>query len=213
MWALLAGAGALTLAGLAIYLTLAALPFAQQAVAEAGEHAGHSGGGGGFPLDFAAPFGGTRFAWAMRLALVGAAAAFLIATGRYFFADQAVRRGGRVDRWTTPLLVVVVGLAAASLAGSSLAGHASSLGGPLFAAIDWLHLVAVGAWLGTLPGLLLLVGLARRGERGQVAMAALGRHSRIALVPLRSWLSPAWRTRRSCSGIPATSWRAAMATC
>jgi copper transport protein len=183
VWLMLAALGALTVGALAIYLTLAALPFTGQLVAEAGAHAGHGAAPtSGFPLDFAAPFGATSFANAMRLALVGAGFAFLIATGRYFFADDAARRGNPTNRWTLPILAIIATAGAAALLGSSLAGHASSIGGPLFAAFDWLHLMAVAAWLGTLPGLMLLAGLARRGERRTVVIAALRRHSRIALV-------------------------------
>ncbi|HET7141564.1 MAG TPA: copper resistance CopC family protein, partial [Candidatus Limnocylindria bacterium] len=142
VWALLGAVGAIAVGGLAIYLTLAALPFTGQPLAEAGGHAHGAAATGGFPLDFAAPFGSTPFANAMRLALLGAGGAFLVATGRYFFADEAVRHGKRPDAWTVALLIVVVLLAEASLAGSSFAGHAASLGGPLFGVMDWLHLLA-----------------------------------------------------------------------
>lgn len=179
IWAVLAITAALAFAGLAIYLTLAALPFAQAA----GGHAGHGTTATAFPLDFAAPFGTTSFAWAMRLALAGTGAAFLLATGRYFFADAARRGGGALSRWTVPLLIAVAALAAAALAGSSLAGHAAAIGGPLFGVFDWLHLAAVGVWLGTLPGLLLLaVRARRRGDRARILGQALRRHSRLALV-------------------------------
>ncbi|HET8571824.1 MAG TPA: copper resistance protein CopC [Candidatus Limnocylindria bacterium] len=182
VWAALAGLAALAVGGLAIYLTLAALPFTNAPAAEAGGHGGHPLATGPFPLDFAAPFGTTAFANAMRLALVGGGAAFLVATGRYFFADDAVRHGRRLERFAAPFLVVVAAAAAASLLGSSLAGHAASLGGPLFGAFDWLHLLAVGAWLGTLPGLMLLAWLSRPGERRACVVNALQRHSRVALV-------------------------------
>ncbi len=185
LWAVLAGVGALTVGGLSIYLTLASLPFLQPGVATAGGHAGHElGPAGAFPLDFAAPFGSTPFAYAMRLALIGAGLAFLVATGRYFFADEAARHGRRLDSSAMPVLLVIALAAAASLAGSSLAGHPSSIGGPFFAVIDWLHLLAVAAWLGTLPGLLLLAWLLGRHDasRRELVGAALRRHSRIALV-------------------------------
>jgi copper transport protein len=184
IWAVLAVIAALAFAGLAIYLTLAALPFAQAA----GGHAGHGVSPSAFPLDFAAPFGTTSFAWAMRGALAGTAAAFLVATGRYFFADAA-RRTDRsaahagANRWTVPMLLTVVVLAAVALAGSSLAGHAAAIGGPVFGIFDWLHLLAVGIWLGTLPGLLLLaLRVRRRADRRPILGQALRRHSRLALV-------------------------------
>ncbi len=66
----------------------------------------------------------------------------------------------------------------------SFAGHASALGGPLNAAIDWLHLVAAAAWLG---GLLAVYTLATRvrkvgGSVRSVAAEMLRRHGRLALV-------------------------------
>ena len=66
----------------------------------------------------------------------------------------------------------------------SVAGHASALGGPLNAAIDWLHLVAAAAWLG---GLLAVYTLATRvrkvgGSVRSVAVEMLRRHGRLALV-------------------------------
>ncbi|HEX5396991.1 MAG TPA: copper resistance protein CopC [Candidatus Limnocylindria bacterium] len=183
VWAVLGGLGALAVAALAIYLTLAAQPFTGEAAAAVSGHAGHElATSGGFPLDFAAPFGSTSFAWAMRLALAASGLVFLLATGRFFFADAAVRHGERLRSWAVPLLVVVACASALSLAGSSLAGHASSLGGPLFGIFDWLHLLAVGAWLGTVPGLLLLAGLSRGTYRRATVIDALRRHSRIALV-------------------------------
>src|SRR6266566_4121050 len=118
-WALIAACAALAFGGLAAYLTLAAQP-----LVGAGGHPGH--GGGIVPLDFAAPFGATRFAMAMRVALIGSGTAFLLAIGRYFTLDEA-RRRARVprDRERGILLLVALG-AAISLAGSSLAGHAAS---------------------------------------------------------------------------------------
>jgi copper transport protein len=157
--------------GLALYLSLSARP-----IVEAGAHVGH---GTGFPLDFASPFGSTPFANAMRVALVGAGAAFVAATARFFAADESRRRGisSPATRGEVGWLVAVMMLAGLSLAGSSLAGHAASLGGPLFAAIDLGHLLGVAAWIGTLPGLFLLA-LRARDTLGE----ALRRHSRVAMV-------------------------------
>ena len=175
-WLLLAACGALAFSGLAAYLTLAAQP-----LVGAGSHPGH--GGGIVPLDFAAPFGATPFATAMRIALIGSGVAFLLAVARHFSIDEALRRG-RAPRDREPAVLVLVAIAAAiALAGSSLASHAASAGGPLFGFFDWLHLVAVSVWLGTLPGLMVLL---RRGQGGfagrSTALAALRRHSRIAIV-------------------------------
>jgi copper transport protein len=175
-WALIAACAALAFGGLAAYLTLAAQP-----LVGAGGHPGH--GGGIVPLDFAAPFGATRFAMAMRVALIGSGTAFLLAIGRYFTLDEARRRARLPrDRERGILLLVALG-AAISLAGSSLASHAASVGGPLLGAFDWLHLVAVSVWLGTLPGLIVLLRRGRTGAAGRsTVLAALGRHSRIAIV-------------------------------
>ncbi|MDP9467224.1 MAG: copper resistance protein CopC, partial [Chloroflexota bacterium] len=179
-WGAIAIAAAIAFGALAAYLTLAARPFVE---ASAG-HPGH-GGVGAFPLDFAAPFGGTPFATAMRVAEVGAGAAFLLAIGRYFALDEARRRGAAEKRDRDPAFLGLLGVAAAvSLAGSSLAGHAAASGGLLFAGVDWLHLLAVAAWVGTLPGLLLLARRARRlaADGGPLLGAALRRHSRLAMA-------------------------------
>lgn len=173
-WGLLALSAWLAFGGLASYLTVSA-----QLLGLGAGHPGH--GSGTVPLDFAAPFGSTPFAMAMRLALGGAGLAALLASVRWVQVDEGRRRASPPRGSETPMLVAVLGTAAASLAGSALAGHASSLGGLGFATIDWLHLVSVAIWLGALPGLLVLV---RRGRRtgARTARGALQRHSRVALV-------------------------------
>jgi copper transport protein len=170
-WGMIAATAATAFAALWAYLTIAARPFVQAS-------AGHPGSAGsGFPLDFAAPFGATPFADAMRLAEIGLGAALLLATARLL--SPAVRRGD--DR---PALLMVGGAGAIALAGSSLSGHAAARGGLLFAGIDWLHLLAVAAWVGTLPGLLLLASRSHRlGPDGRHLLGnALRRHSRLALA-------------------------------
>jgi copper transport protein len=179
-WGAIAFIAAIAFGGLAAYLTLAARPF----VEGFGGHVGH-GGGGALPLDFAAPFGATSFANAMRLAEVAIGMAFVLATGRYFSLDEARRRRVEAARDRDPAILWLVAMAAAvALAGSSLAGHASAAGGILFAAIDWVHLLAVSAWVGTLPGVLLVAWRARRlGQAGEWLLGAtLRRHSRLALA-------------------------------
>ncbi len=178
-WGAIALVGAIAFGALAAYLTLAARPF----VEPGGGHPGHAAGA--FPLDFAAPFGATSFAMAMRVAQIGAAAGFLIATFRYFVLDEARRRGRTaVPGGEVPMLLAVMGAGAVALAGSSLAGHAAAFGGWPFAAIDWVHLLGVSAWVGSLPGLLLLDVRGRRAhETGPSTLgAALRRHSRLALA-------------------------------
>jgi copper transport protein len=117
-------------------------------------------------LDPAAAFGWSPFAIAMRVTIVASMAAAVLS----LFARS---RG-----WLVAFLLAV------GLAGMSVAGHAASLGGPAFAALDWLHLVAVAAWLGALPGLLVLARRIRgRGTTlGQAAALLLRRHGRLALI-------------------------------
>lgn len=174
-WLWLAACAALAFTGLAAYLTLAAQPLTGGA--------GHPGHGGGIvPLDFAAPFGATRFAMAMRVALVGSGAAFLLGVARHFTLDESRRRGRLPRDREGGILVLVAGAAAISLAGSSFASHAAAAGGVLFGLFDWLHLVAVAVWLGTLAGLFVLLRRTRALPDRSVALGALRRHSRIAIV-------------------------------
>jgi len=152
-WLTLSICSAIAFVGLAVHLTLAAQPMA-----------GTGSPSGGFPLDFAAPFGSTRFAMAMRVSLVGAGAGILLALSRRS--------------------LLAVGLAGLLfLAGLALAGHPASSGGALFGVADWLHLVAVATWLGTLPGFFLLVRRLRGNDDGRAAIGTvMRRHSRLALV-------------------------------
>ena len=151
-WRLVAVAALAGSAGVVAYLWLAARPIVD-AVSP-----------GFLPawLDPAAAFGWSPFAVAMRLSIVMA----LVAGGVAW-----------LDRWPERTRVAIVGLLlAGALAGMSVAGHAASYGGPAFAVLDWLHLLAVAAWLGALPGLLLLAR--RSGETG----AILRGHGRLALI-------------------------------
>jgi len=136
----------------------------------------------GLVLDFAAPFGDTPFANAMRvtqagLVIAAIAASLGLASSVGRGSERSVRR-----REAGALICVGVG-AAVALAGWSLGSHAAALGGAAFAALDWLHLVAVAAWLGALPGVLLLLARGRRRSDGSsMAPDALIRHSRVALA-------------------------------
>ena len=173
-WGWIAISAGIAFGGIAAYLTLSA-----QSLGIGVGHPGH--GGGIIPLDFAAPFGATPFAMAMRLALVGSGVAGLVAAARYFEVDEARRRARSPSDRERLLLLAVLVSALASLAGAAVAGHAASLGGPIFAAIDWLHLISVAAWLGALPGLLILAARSRQAADLPVT-TVLGRHSRVALV-------------------------------
>lgn len=155
-WALIGGACLAASAGVVGYLLLAARPIAGTA-------------GTGIPLDPAAAFGWTAFAIAMRVAvLAGVAAAALAILGARFDGSRR--------------LVVAVALAIAiGMAGMSLAGHAA-VGGIGFAALDWLHLVAVAAWLGGLPTALVLAARVEGVAWRTALTAILRRHGRLALV-------------------------------
>lgn len=153
---LIGGAALAAAAGVVAYLALAARPILRAL-------------GEDLPppwLDPAAAFGWSPFAIAMRVTIVAAIAA----AGLSLLAP------------TRPWLVGL--LLAVGLAGMSAAGHAASLGGPAFAALDWLHLLAVAAWLGALPAMLVLARR-RRGPGMTVIEAArplLRRHGRLALI-------------------------------
>ncbi len=155
-WALVAGGGFVTAIGLAAYLALSARPVAEPA---------------GFSLDPAAAFGWTPFAIAMRVAMLGG-----VASAGIGIVSLAIG-------WRGTAAVLAGICLGAALAGMSAAGHASSLGGPLNVAIDWLHLVAVAAWLGGLPA---VYALARRAAGGGTTRRMVGdilrQHGRLALV-------------------------------
>ena len=160
-WRIVLICAAAAVIGLALYLLLSARPI--------------GGASDSLLFDVAGQFGWTPFAIAMRVAMVAALLATLLAL------LGAVGRPRISDGW---LAALVGGGLAICLAGMSAAGHASSLGGPLNAAIDWLHLVAAAAWLGGLPAIYPLaarVGTAG-GSRRVAAGEMLRRHGRLALV-------------------------------
>jgi copper transport protein len=161
-WGLLLVASVLAFVALAAFLVVAAraLPGAPE---------------GSLPFDLAAPFGDTSFATAMRLALVAAIAATALAAWSLF-----TRRVGAAP------LVGLLAAGIALLAGFSLAGHASALGGPANTLFDLGHLAAVAAWLGALPAVgNLFAATLRRTDptlRRRVMGTALRRHGALALV-------------------------------
>jgi len=170
-WLLIGFSSGVAFVGLALYLTLAARPI----VAALGAGDGNNGGAG-FSLDFAAPFGWTPFAVAMRVALAACAAGFALGLSR-FFAGRGRVGGGEDRRWALVAGVVL----AVAVAGMSMAGHAAATGGPAFGALDWIHLASVAAWLGALPAALVL---ARRMDDGggRALRGILRRHARVAMV-------------------------------
>lgn len=185
LWIVLGLFGLAGFAGLAAYLTLTSAALGTAAAQT------------GIPLDLAAAFGWTPFAIAMRIALAGSLGAFVVAAARWVMLDGVRRRGraatgaaspvsGTTDLTgrERPMLALCGALAAVGLLGSSLAGHAAALGGPLNAAVDWLHLLGVAAWIGTLPGLLLFVSVSRDVQSGAGALrgAVLRRHARVAML-------------------------------
>lgn len=156
-WRMVGVASLLGAIGIAGYLLLSARPIAA---------ALGPGAGTGIPLDVAGSFGWTPFAVAMRVALLSSMAVAAISV-------LTRLRGG----WVAAA-AVLLGVA---LAGMSMAGHAAASGGPLFAGIDWIHLVAVAAWLGALPAAIVLAR--RAGEsRTPILGAILRRHGRVAIV-------------------------------
>lgn len=151
-WRLVAWSALLGAGGVAAYLLLAARPLPST----------------GIGLDPAAAFGWTPFAIAMRLAIAcGLIAALLATVGRRVAGPRRT--------------IVVAGLIGVALACMSVAGHAATAGGPGFAALDWLHLVAVAAWLGALPAAWALAGRSD-GARRTTLVELLRAHGRVALV-------------------------------
>ena len=160
-WRLVAVAGLLAVAGLAMYLWLSSRPIVDAVPARAE----------GLPFDVAAPFGWTPFAIAMRVALVAGLGTVLIAI---LGSTVGAARGSR------GLATVSTIGALAALGGMAMAAHAAAIGGPVFGLLDLAHLVAAGAWLGALPALVLM---GRRGPDGRpITWLLLRRHGAVALV-------------------------------
>jgi copper transport protein len=153
-WVLIALTSVAAAVGVLGYLLLAARPISGTP-------------GTGVPLDPASAFGWTPFAIAMRAAVIAA----VVAAGVSLVA-MFMRGAGR-------LAGAAAGALGVGMAGMSLAGHAAT-GGPAFAALDWLHLVAVAAWLGGLPAALVMAGGAPSSRTSLAAI--LRRHGRLALV-------------------------------
>jgi len=160
-WWLVTVAGLATVAGMSTYLVIGGRPLAASVGLQ-----------GGLPIDPAAPFGWTPFAIAMRVTLVAGLLTGLLA------AWGALRGGG------LRLALAALVLGATALAGMSSAGHASAAGGAGFAAVDWVHLLAAGAWLGALPAGFVLANRGRSAgvSARQLGMSLLRAHGPLALV-------------------------------
>lgn len=196
VWRAMAASSLTALSGLAVFLTLSS-----RGLSTVEPDSGHAH----FALDFAGPFGMTLFANAMRVVEVATLLAFFLSLTRATASERprstpafSAAPGGGAVAASVPLvtaerrgevlaLLVIMALAAAALAGYSVAGHASALGGPLLALVDWGHLLAVATWIGPLPGLLLFFVVYAPRQHGTEARsvalrAAVMRHSAVALL-------------------------------
>ncbi len=161
-WVLIAGSAACGLVGVSAHLVLAARSIV---------------GTAGFPLDLAAPFGWTPFAIAMRVTTLATLLTIALAASALLLHRRRSATSATDQRFAMAAAVTL----AAALGGMSAAGHAASIGGPAFAAIDWLHLTAVAAWLGGLPAAFVLAN--RRGtQRAATFRQILRHHGPLALL-------------------------------
>jgi len=171
-WGVLASLAAVGLVAFAIHLTL----LANAAFAPPG--------GAPIHIDFAAPFGWTPFAIAMRISMIGLLVVFLVAGARAFRTARP-ESGPPTGPGDGSVALPLCGAgAAATILGLSLTGHAAALGGPLWGLVDAGHLLAVAAWLGALPALILLAWRARDpgSDRAETGRRVLRAHARVALV-------------------------------
>ena len=122
--------------------------------------------------------------WLMRMAL----AACLVPTVAILW-----RRGGMLEASSPATLALA--LAALLLAAAGWAGHAgdeSGADGDIHLGADMLHLLAAGAWIGALPGLVFLLTRASdEAARGwfRIAQAATPRFSALGLVSVATLLA------------------------
>jgi copper transport protein len=116
-------------------------------------------------------------------------------------AGWLARRG----RWAAG-----IGAAALALLTFSLQGHGAALGSPLLVVLSYLHILAMGLWLG---GLLPLLFLLRRAPSEQWALP-VARFSRLALLAVAlvalSGLGLAWAHVGDAEALRATSYGRAL---
>ncbi len=79
--------------------------------------------------------------------------------------------------WVTPLAAAVL------LMGFTMTSHAWGTG-PLAVLIDWLHLIAVAVWIGSLASLLLVLDSCPPADRGRLCRVLVPRISSLAAVSL-----------------------------
>jgi putative copper resistance protein D len=115
----------------------------------------------------------TRFGhvWTGRLAMALLLAGILLCRPAWRYAKR--------PDWVAPLLA---GGLLGSLAWSGHAGASPGLGGTIHLASDVLHLVAVGAWIGALPPLAMLLSFARQPAVKDVVAVAAHRFSTLGML-------------------------------
>lgn len=171
-WAWLATVAAIGLAALIVHVLLAA-------------HAAYQLSGllgGVIGIDIVAPFGWTPYGIAMRVGLVALAFVLGVAIVRAVLPKRR-SAGGNAGEGRLALALCGAGAVVTILA-LSWTGHASSLGGPVWAIVDAVHLLAIAAWFGVLPAIGLLAWQSRGHAPGarEVARLGLRAHAPVALV-------------------------------
>ncbi|HKO10126.1 MAG TPA: CopD family protein, partial [Alphaproteobacteria bacterium] len=122
--------------------------------------------------------------WLMRMAL----AACLVPTVVILW-----RRGGMLEAsWPATLALALAALLLATTGWAGHAGDESGIDGDIHLGADMLHLLAAGAWIGALPGLVFLLTRASdEAARGwfRIAQAATPRFSTLGLVSVATLLA------------------------
>jgi len=138
--------------------------------------------GGVVGIDVVAPFGWTSYGFAMRVGLIALALVLAVATLSAVLAMRGVA-ARNADDGRVALALCGAGAVATILA-LSWTGHASSLGGPVWALVDAVHLLAIAAWFGVLPAIGLIAWRSRGEDPGarEVARIGLRAHAPVALI-------------------------------
>ena len=138
-------------------------------------------GGGVVGIDVVAPFGWTSYGIAMRVGLLALAVVLVVAIVSALRARR--RNPSHAGNGQVALLTCGAG-AVVTLLALSWTGHAASLGGPFWALVDAVHLLAIAAWFGALPAIGILAWQARGTSLGGREAARLGfrAHAPVALI-------------------------------